>query len=296
MRLLFNAFLVILGGCSFGILAPIVKRGTLYGIEIADSTRMQLFFGFVLLAIINGLFVKYRMQRKTIIKLILSGLPMGLTTTFLYKSLQYLEASIAIVLLFQYIWFGIISEWLMTKRKPTKEKIIATIIILLGSIFAMNLFEANLNHLPLLGIIWGLLAAISFATFLFVSGQVATHVPPLRKSMLMTLGGLIIIFLIYPPTDLSMTQINYTFIRQGLLLGILGGVLPPLLFSRSMPVVGHALGTILSSSELPTTVIFSAILLAERISVAQVIGISLIIAAIIFVHAPYIKNLRQHAS
>ncbi|HLS20351.1 MAG TPA: DMT family transporter, partial [Bacillota bacterium] len=247
MRLLVNAFLVILGGCSFGLLAPIVKLGSLNGIAIADSTRMQLFFGFILLAIINLFFVRYRLRPKTFIKLLLSGIPMGLTTTFIYKSLNYLDASIAIVLLFQYVWMGLVVELLITKRAPTKEKLTAGLLILIGSLFAVNIFSTQVSHLPLLGIVWGLLAAVSFATFIFVSGQVATYVPPLRKSMMMALGGLLIILVIYPPTDLAIGKIDGYFLLQGLILGVFGGVLPPLLFSISMPVVGNALGTILSS-------------------------------------------------
>src|SRR5690625_749414 len=149
MRLLVNAFLVILGGCSFGLLAPIVKLGSLNGIAIADSTRMQLFFGFILLAIINLFFVRYRLRPKTFIKLLLSGIPMGLTTTFIYKSLNYLDASIAIVLLFQYIWMGLIVEVLLTRRTPTRTDIVSAVLVLLGSLFAVNIFAAQFEGLPL---------------------------------------------------------------------------------------------------------------------------------------------------
>lgn len=217
---------------------------------------------------------------------------MGLTTTFIYKSLNYLDASIAIVLLFQYVWMGLVVELLITKRAPTKEKLTAGLLILIGSLFAVNIFSTQVSHLPLLGIVWGLLAAVSFATFIFVSGQVATYVPPLRKSMMMALGGLLIILVIYPPTDLVIGKIDGYFLLQGLILGVFGGVLPPLLFSISMPVVGNALGTILSSSELPTTVIFSAIILSEEISIFQTIGIVLIVLAIVLANAPHLKLSR----
>jgi len=290
MRALLHAFLVILGGCSFGLLAPIVKLGALHGISTADSTRMQLFIGFSLLLIINLFFVRYRLKRNTFIKLLFSGIPMGLTTTFIYKSLNYLDASIAIILLFQYVWMGLVAELILTKQKPTKEKIISASLVLIGSLFAVNIFDAQFAHLPLIGIVWGLLAAVSFAAFLFVSGQVATYVPPLRKSMVMALGGLISILIIYPPTDISLLETNVQFWTHGLILGVFGAVLPPLLFSISMPVVENALGTILSSSELPTTIIMSAIILSEHISSFQVIGIIIIMCAIVLANVPHLKR------
>ena len=292
MRMLMNAVLAIFGGISFGLLAPIVKLGALHGISTVDSTRMQLASGFILLLIINVLFVRYRLKGKTFIKLLISGIPMGLTTTFIYKSLNYLDASVAIVLLFQYIWMGLIAEIVITRRMPTKTDISSAILVLLGSLFAVNIFEARFESLPLIGVIWGLLAAISFASFLFVSGQVATHVPALRKSMVMALGGLLMILIIYPPVDMDLSQMNWQFLRHGLILGFFGAVLPPLLFSISMPVVGNALGTILSSSELPTTIIFSAKVVAEQITFHQVIGMIIILSAIALANIPHLRLFR----
>src|SRR5690625_3280600 len=149
MRALLHAFLVILGGCSFGLLAPIVKLGALHGISTADSTRMQLFIGFSLLLIINLFFVRYRLKRNMFIKLLFSGIPMGLTTTFIYKSLNYLDASIAIILLFQYVWMGLIVEVLLTRRTPTRTDIVSAVLVLLGSLFAVNIFAAQFEGLPL---------------------------------------------------------------------------------------------------------------------------------------------------
>lgn len=295
MRMLMHVMLAIFGGISFGLLAPIVKLGALNGISTVDSTRMQLISGFVLLLIINILFVRYRLKGKTFLKLLVSGIPMGLTTTFIYKSLNYLDASIAIVLLFQYIWMGLIVEVLLTRRMPTRTDIVSAVLVLLGSLFAVNIFAAQFEGLPLIGVMWGLLAAISFASFLFVSGQVATHVPALRKSLVMALGGMLMILIIYPPIDMEIAQFDWYFLRHGLILGLFGAVLPPLLFSLSMPVVGNALGTILSSSELPTTIIFSAIIVAEQITSQQVIGIIIILSAIALANMPHLKVLRARA-
>lgn len=293
MRSLVHSLIVILGGCSFGILAPFVKLGYMHGISTTNATRMQLFFGFILLLIINIFFVRYRLKLKTFIYLLLAGVPMGLTTTFIYNSLEYLDASIAIVLLFQYVWMGIVADLIMTKKRPTVLKVSAIILLLIGSLFAVNIFATQFNHLPMIGILWGLLAGLSFAAFIFTSGQVATHVPPLRKSMVMALGGLITILIIYPPVDINFLGTDFKFWGLGIFLGIFGALLPPLLFSISMPTVGNGLGTILSSSELPTTIIVSAILLGETINVIQGIGIIIILFAIALVNVPHIRLSRR---
>src|SRR5690625_5671733 len=85
--------------------------------------------------------------------------------------------------------------------------------------------------------------------------------------MFMTTGALIVIFIIYPPVTLFTEAIGDGLWIWGSILGIFGVVLPPILFSISMPRVGSGLGTILSASELPTAVCMSIIVLKDRKSI-----------------------------
>src|SRR5699024_3574065 len=151
------SFYVIQGGCSFGILAPLVKLGYTYGISTSDSVRLQFMVGVMLLGLITILFVKYRMSLKTFVKVLLSGTPTDFTTSFYYNTLAYLDASIAIVVLFQYTWMGLIVDMFLDKQAPTKEKLGAIVLLFVGSILAVNIYDINLNHLPPRGIMWGLL-------------------------------------------------------------------------------------------------------------------------------------------
>lgn len=289
MRTLLNAFYVVLGGCSFGLLAPFVKLGYTYGIATSESVSLQFTMGFILLSLINLFFIRYRLSLTTFLKMLASGIPMALTTTFYYNSLEYLNASISIVLLFQYTWMGLIVDMIIEKQAPTKEKIGAVILLFIGSILAVNIYGINLKDLPPIGIMWGLFAAASFTIFLLVSGKVANHVPPLRKSMVMSLGAFIVICIVYPPTYFISGNYHISFWLLGIMLGLFGAVLPPLLFSISIPVVGNGLGTILSSSELPTTTILSAIILSERVTLLQWLGMIIIILGIVWANMPQLR-------
>src|SRR5699024_8904462 len=146
MRTFINSFYVILGGGSFGIVAPLVKLGYTYGISASDCVRLQCKVGFISRGLINILFVKYRMSLTTFVKVLLSGTPMAFTTSFYYNSLEYLDASIAIVLLFQYTWMGLIVDMFLDKQAPTKEKLGAIVLLFVGSILAVNIYDINLNH------------------------------------------------------------------------------------------------------------------------------------------------------
>ena len=67
-------------------------------------------------------------------------------------------------------------------------------------------------------------------------------------------------------------------------------VLPPLLFAYAIPKVGVSLSTILGSVELPTAALCAYLILGEKISVWQFLGILLILAAIIIINIPSAQN------
>lgn len=296
MRRFIYSFYVILGGCSFGILAPFVKLAYEQGIPTSVSVRLQFIVGFILLGLINLLFVRYRFSFQTFVKMLLSGIPMALTTTFYYQSLEYLDASVSIVLLFQYTWMGLIADMVIDRQPPTKHKLMAAGLLFIGSLFAVNIYEINVSHLPFMGVIWGLLAAVSFTFFLLVSGKVANHVPPLRKSFVMSLGAVIVILLLFPTGDFLAGDLDVSdvsFWLLALMLGLFGVVLPPFLFSISIPKVGNGLGTILSSSELPTTIVLSAIILTEQVTFLQVCGIIVILVGIVWANVPELRMQRS---
>lgn len=231
------------------------------------------------------------MKMSMVFKLLASGIAMAGSGLCYYQSLKYLDASIAIIMLFQFSWMGLFAEWILDRRVPGKGKWFSALILFVGSLLAAGILNVKEISMPLPGIIWGLLAAISFTAFIFLSGRVGVEVPPLTKSMLMSTGAFIVVSLIFPPRFL----IDGSFVGEGLykyalLLGVFGVILPPLLFSISMPNIGSGLGTILSSSELPTAVFMSVIVLREHVSVVQWIGVLVVLAGIAL---PNIRALRR---
>ncbi|MBU8590209.1 DMT family transporter [Priestia megaterium] len=274
------ALIVFLGGCCYGILSTFVKLAYSAGYSVTEVTGGQYLFG-TLMAWILVLFTKKRkVTRNQAIKLLLSGIPFGLTGGFYYQSLQSLNASLAIILLFQFVWIGTLFEWIFYKKKPTKEKVISIAILLVGSILAAGIISEKGIDMSWRGMIWGLLAALTFSTFIFLSGSVGKGTPPLLKSALLSTGGLFVVFLLFPPIYLFDLPVLMGVAPYGLLLGFFGVVLPPLLFTIGMPHVGPGLGTILTASELPVAVSMASLVLGEHVSLIRWMGVVLILGGI----------------
>ncbi|TCM93095.1 threonine/homoserine efflux transporter RhtA [Paenibacillus sp. BK033] len=280
MKLWHYALIVSLGGCCYGVLSTFVKLAYAAGFSVSAVTGGQYLFGAVLSWLIVLLVNKKAPTRTQSLKLLLSGIPFGLTGVFYYQALQTLNASLAIVLLFQFVWIGTLLEWLLLKKKPSRNKLMSIALTLTGSVLAANILFQGSVPLSWTGCLWGLLAALTFSTFVFLSSTVERSTPPLLKSALLSTGGLITIFIVFPPTFLFDWDVVTGLLPYGLALGVFGVVLPPLLFSIGMPHVGSGLGTILTASELPIVVILSSFVLAEPISLPQWIGVIVILGGI----------------
>ncbi|MFD0713228.1 DMT family transporter [Paenibacillus sp. GCM10027626] len=274
------AFIVFLGGCCYGILSTFVKLAYSAGYSATEVSGGQYLFG-TLLAWALFLFTKkQKISVKQTYKLLLSGIPFGLTGVFYYQALQTLNASLAIIFLFQFVWIGTLFERVFHKKKPTKGKLASIAILLIGSVLAAGLVSKGGIHLSWQGAVWGLLAAFTFTTFIFLSSMVGKDTPPVLKSALLSTGGLIVVFVLFPPVFLFDLPVLAGVAPYGLLLGFFGVVLPPLLFSIGMPHIGPGLGTILTASELPVAVSMSSLVLAETVSAPQWIGVVLILGGI----------------
>ncbi|MCM3619890.1 DMT family transporter [Sutcliffiella horikoshii] len=275
------ALIVFLGGCCLGILSTFVKLAYAAGYSMGEVTGSQVLVGTIIIWIVTFFIRKKKFHFNQTLKLVSAGIPMGLTGLLYYQSLQTLEASLAIICLFQFIWIGTLIEWIYYRRKPSLNKVISIVILLSGSVLAAGLFGGSLDSISWQGALWGMLSAFTFSIFIFLSGIIGNDIPAVQKSALLSTGALLVTFICFPPVFLADFTTVIGVAPYGLILGIFGVVLPPLLFSIGMPHVGPGLGTILTASELPVAIILSAVVLSEYISMSQWTGVGLILCGII---------------
>lgn len=199
-------FIVFIGAASYGILSTFVKIGYSYGFHVGEITGSQMFIGMTclwLIAILAGRKKGQKLkqlQPRKLLTLLGVGSLTGLTGILYYSALSFIPASLAIVLLFQFTWIGILIEWIFGKQKPSKKTWIALGIIFVGTLLSANVFSNSGAHWPLTGLLLGLGAACSFAFFIFASGRVETQISPWNRSALMITGAVLLTFVIFPPT------------------------------------------------------------------------------------------------
>lgn len=286
-----GGILVLLGAVSFGFLSTIVKFAYANGYTLGEITGSQAFTGMIILWLAYWISSSIKKKKNENIshedkittkwwKVSFAGIFTGLVGIFYYQCVKLLPASIAIILLMQYLWISIIIEALAFKKKPTKKQLILLGIVFIGTFLAGGIFSEEVV-LNIEGIIYGLLAATSYAIFLIASGRVGNDLPVLKKSALMITGSCVATFMIFPPLFFFNGVYIGGLFFWGLALALLGTVIPPYFFSYGIPRVGVSIGAIISAAELPTATLSSALILQESVDTFKWIGVGLILLSII---------------
>lgn len=302
-----GVFLVGLGATSYGMLATFVKMAYNENYTTAEVTASQFVFGIIGILLINA-FQRNRNNntaikpnKKNITQLMLAGTSTGLTSIFYYLAVKFdIPVSIAIVLLMQTVWMGVLLEWFLEKKAPSTLKIVSVLIVLIGTALATNLINSEVKLNPL-GIFFGLLAAASFTTTMFTANRVATQISSAQRSLYMLLGGGIMVLLFALITQIIPNQsqsfadslgvfstakdFNFSiFLKWGIVLSLFGTIIPPMLLNAGFPLTGIGLGSIVSALELPVSVLMAFVILGEKVIFTQWVGIILILLAIIIMN------------
>jgi drug/metabolite transporter (DMT)-like permease len=295
-NILKGVFLVAMGATSYGMLATFVKLAYKDGYTTAEVTSSQFIYGIIGILFINlfqKIVQKEKVQKassKNIFQLMVAGTSLGMTSVFYYLCVKYIDVSIAIVLLMQTVWMGVLLEWILDKKRPSTQKIISVIIVLFGTFLATKLYEFTIQ-LDWRGIFWGILAAASFTTTMFTANKVALGISSAQRSLYMLLGGAVIVFTFSAFTQVG--SLNFEIFKNyGLFLALFGTIIPPILLNAGFPKTGLGLGSIVASLELPVSVLMAFLILNEKVVVWQWCGILLIILAIVIMNLNFSK--KQH--
>lgn len=290
-----GSLLVALGASSYGMLTTFVKMAYQEGFNTAEVTLSQFSLGFAGLLLLNLFGKKKRAAKldtmgiKGILRLILAGTSLGLTSVFYYKAVQYVSVSIGIVLLMQTVWMGVILEMILHRKRPGLRRGFAVFIILTGTVLATNLLNQS-GYINLTGFFWGMMAAVSYTASMYASNNIEISFPPLKRSLYMILGGMIALTVIFH----SSLNADFSFKilpRWGIVLSLFGTVLPPLLFTKGMPMIGVGLGAIIATIEIPVSVLMAHLLLNEYVSLLQWLGVILILFAVVLMNYENGKKL-----
>lgn len=280
-----GASLVFLGACCYGLLATVIRLTYARGFSPAQVLGAQMTFGAIGLAAIAWPRAT-RIEPAIALRLVIAGIPTGLTGAFYYGALHALDsASLAIVLLFQFTWMGVLAESITDRRAPRLRELGAIALLLVGTALATGVLEDDLSELAPLGVALGLASAASYTAVIFVSGRVATQIAPVPRSALLALGSMLTVLVLHPPRFLVDGSLMHGLFLPSVATALLGPILPTLGFAVGVPRIGPAAASLIGAVELPAAMIAATLVLGEPSSPARWVGVIVILLGVALSHA-----------
>lgn len=270
--------LIVFAASCYGILSTIIKLAIQDGYTAAEAVTSQYFVGFFI-ALLIFVFVRRKVPKfGGGVTLLLAGLFTATTGTVYGQAIEYMPASLAVVMLFQFTWVGMLFDCIAKRRLPKRIEVISLLFLFGGTILAAGIIDADLSGIPWQGWAWGMASAVSFASFVMINSRQVEGMDTETRLLFTSFFAAVAIFFFQTPEIVwNGTLFSGSLWIYGLILGLFGIVIPIYLFSIAVPKVGTAMTSILSAAELPVAVTASVILLSEALTMFQVIGIIIIV-------------------
>lgn len=287
--------IVAFGALSYGPLQTFAKVAYGQGYTPAEITLVQALFGAVILWIM-ALINKIRKGNLKLIgnwKLLLAGTSMGVSAYLSYAAVQYIPVALSIVLLMQVSWMSPLAEWLVFRKKPSKNEIIAAFFIVIGAVLAVNLLGIGDFDISITGLALGVSAPIFYTIYIMATSRLGNETPILEKSALMFTGSALMIFMINFNSITTSTNLDLGLAKYGIFLAVFGTVIPPICFTTGMPKIGAGLSSILLTLELPAVALCAYLVLGEVVNFVQAIGMAIMLGAIIWLNLVQAKKEKR---
>lgn len=284
------ALLVFLAGSSYGFIVPVIKIAESVGVHVADFLPLQYLISFVLMTCVALARRTHTPAPGELAKLAAVGILTSCTSLCYYRAVALLPSAVALTLLFQFVWIGVIINAIAERKLPDRTTVIAVVIVLTGTAFAAGLFDMSIATLDPAGIAFGLGSAVFYSLFLFISGRVGTeYAVPLRTAML-SLGGFIMTTLMNPGF-VAVIVSDFAIWPFALVLAFLGIIIPTSLISFASPKLNASVVTIMASSELPVGVLAAWMIVSDIPSGPTLLGVMLVLGGIVYNQWPSLKGL-----
>ena len=289
--------LVFFGGACYGFNATCYKLSYAAGFSSAQIAAAQMWFAFALFAVLLVVdFARGRrwcaIGRANTAKLVGIGAVTCITSIFYTYAMSVLPVPLALTLLFQFTWIGTVIQVAVTRRPPAASQVVSALIIVFGTVFASGLYATELANCNPWGIAAGLVAAVSCAAFMALSGHIQPKCSQAQRGFLICGGAVVMSHLICPDFIVS-GVLAQGIAPLGLVAGACGFFLPVLLFSMGTPHLPTGLSTVLAASELPAGLFVAMVVLGSPIGPVEWAGVVIILAGVCVSQLQFLPKRRH---
>jgi drug/metabolite transporter (DMT)-like permease len=283
---------LLVSAASFGVMPVLAKLA--YGEGLNLITLLSLRFAIAAAAMwVLWAYTRHRGARvsvslATLVALFLMGAVGYFGQSFSYFSaLNLIPASATGLLLYIYPVLVMVLAWVFFKERISARKLLALGLALVGALMVLGIGSAlvagtnPLGELDPAGVAWGVSAAAIYSLYIIAGTRFTAGLPPTFSSAVIISSAA----LVYAAAGLLTDQLRLNITPAGwllvLVMSIVSTVIAISTFFAGLKLVGPSRAAIISTVEPAVTVGLAALVLHETLTLEQLLGGMLIMAAVL---------------
>ena len=287
-----GVIIALLGAIMFSTKAVFVKLAYQHDIDSVTLLMFRMLFALPFYIVIAFISSKqkneYQLTRKDFQSILLLGIAGYYLASFLdFQGLQYISASLERLMLFTYPTIVVLIGVFFFKEKITRNQIIALVLTYIGIaiVFLGNEDSSITSSNLVLGSVYVLGCAISYSIYLVGSGQIIPKLGTWKYTSYVLIVACVFVILHYLIANQGIG--NLDFPREvyiyAFLMATISTVIPTLLISEGIRLIGASNASIVGSVGPVSTIILAYIFLGERLTLIQMLGGVLVLGGVLLI-------------
>ena len=209
----------------------------------------------------------------------IQGVFFFITALFYLLAVEHLTAGMTTVIFYMFPAVVAVMNVFVFKEPFSPAVAIALILAFAGLVLVSGMIAGGVV-LDALGIAYGVISCVCFAIYTVLIQKLGRDESPLTATFTIALIGLVASCIVFAPTVPTLLQLDtYQIVVAGL-MGLLGTILPVVIYMEAIKRIGGTKAALISISETPFTLMLAFIILGETLTMQQTIGSALIIASV----------------
>src|SRR6478735_3103243 len=216
---------------------------------------------------------------------------------FYFSAVQHLSVGVALLLEYMGIILVVGWLWFRSGRAPRRLTIAGSVASVIGLVLVLDLVGDT--QIDLMGVLWGLGAAVGLAVFFVLSARSDSELPPLAMaSGGMTIGAVTLIVLgavgVLPmqantdDVDFAGRQVSWLVPVLG--LSVIAAALAYVVGISAARILGSKLASFVGLTEVLFAVLFAWLFLGQLPTLMQLVGGVLIVAGVALVRIDELRS------
>lgn len=283
-RYIAGVFLVVISGVCYGfapILAVYAYRG---GASVSDYVFLR--YGIASLFYLLYIFIYKRSIFSMLVKIplalpLMAGVSQAVSTYLYMSTVKSISAGLAAILFYTYIVWVAVWGFIFKKERLKMPGIAGIVLALIGLALVVGVSWGKISTI---GIIMGLASALASSGVVMAGNETLKQLEPVVASAFISLFTAVPLFLFGSATGTLQFQMSSAAWLAAIASAVISCNIALFTFMAGMKRVGSTIASVLCTAEPVTAVVFSALLLSQKMTPLQLLGgLVILIGAILVV-------------